>query len=315
MRFGRRVGRTFVGQALMARRNRRGLAVGPAIVVTGAALAFPAGAQFLNDRSAFDERLRPQQVQLHEFFPFPFWGGDRGGNYNPYYGPPVRPYIDYSKAPPPRKPETPPSSTVLVIGDSLADWLGYGLEEALADTPEIGVVRKIKGNAGLIRYEARNDTLEWSQAAKDLLANEKPNAIVVMLGLNDRQSLRERAPARPSAQGQGEQPAQGHDETPAAASGPAEATPETPPPAAETSRRSQGGSYEFHTDKWAELYSKRIDDMIAVLKTKGVPVLWVGLPAIRGPRSTSDMSYLDELFRARAEKAGITYVDVWDGFV
>ena len=27
------------------------------------------------------------------------------------------------------------------------------------------------------------------------------------------------------------------------------------------------------------------------------------------------MSYLDELYRARAEKAGITYVDVWDGFV
>ena len=46
-----------------------------------------------------------------------------------------------------------------------------------------------------------------------------------------------------------------------------------------------------------------------------MPVVWVGLPAIRGPRSTGDMSYLDELFRARAEKAGITYVDVWDGFV
>jgi len=46
-----------------------------------------------------------------------------------------------------------------------------------------------------------------------------------------------------------------------------------------------------------------------------VPVLWVGLPAVRGTKSTSDMSYLDELYRARAEKAGITYVDVWDGFV
>jgi hypothetical protein len=46
-----------------------------------------------------------------------------------------------------------------------------------------------------------------------------------------------------------------------------------------------------------------------------VPVLWVGLPALRGPRSTSDVSYLDELYRAHAEKAGITYVDVWDGFV
>ena len=55
--------------------------------------------------------------------------------------------------------------------------------------------------------------------------------------------------------------------------------------------------------------------MIAALKGKGVPVLWVGLPAIRGTRSTSDMSYLDELYRARAEKAGIPYVDIWDGFV
>ena len=49
--------------------------------------------------------------------------------------------------------------------------------------------------------------------------------------------------------------------------------------------------------------------------TKGVPIVWVGLPAIRGTKSTSDMSYLDELYRARAEKAGITYVDIWDGFV
>jgi hypothetical protein len=39
----------------------------------------------------------------------------------------------------------------------------------------------------------------------------------------------------------------------------------------------------------------------------------VGLPAIRGAKSTTDMSYLDELYRARADKAGIAYVDIWDG--
>ena len=43
--------------------------------------------------------------------------------------------------------------------------------------------------------------------------------------------------------------------------------------------------------------------------------MWVGLPAIRGAKSTSDMSYLDELYRARAEKGGIAYIDIWDGFV
>ena len=85
------------------------------------------------------------------------------------------------------------------------------------------------------------------------------------------------------------------------------------PAATAPERKVPGGIYEYHSDKWAELYGKRVDEMIAALKSKGVPVLWVGLPAIRGARSTSDMSYLDELYRAGAEKSGITYVDVWDG--
>src|SRR5262249_7782055 len=70
------------------------------------------------------------------------------------------------------------------------------------------------------------------------------------------------------------------------------------------------GSYDFHTDQWAALYVKRIDAMIAALKSKGVPVIWVGLPAIRGTKATSDIDYLDELFRERAERAGIIYVDI-----
>jgi hypothetical protein len=55
--------------------------------------------------------------------------------------------------------------------------------------------------------------------------------------------------------------------------------------------------------------------MIAVVKSKGIPVVWVGLPAIRGPKGTSDILFLDSLYRDAANKAGITYVDVWDGFV
>src|SRR5205807_5411521 len=44
-------------------------------------------------------------------------------------------------------------------------------------------------------------------------------------------------------------------------------------------------------------------------------VLWIGLPAQRNARATSDASYLNELYRSRAERAGIVFVDVWDGFV
>jgi hypothetical protein len=88
-----------------------------------------------------------------------------------------------------------------------------------------------------------------------------------------------------------------------------------PSGAAPEPRRQATQSFEFRSEQWAEAYGKRIDEMIAALKSKGVPVIWVGLPSIRGARSTSDMIYLNDLFRARAERAGIVYVDVWDGFV
>jgi len=83
----------------------------------------------------------------------------------------------------------------------------------------------------------------------------------------------------------------------------------------EKSARSPNGLYEFREERWVELYTRKIDEMIGVLKSKGVPVLWVGLPALRGAKPTSDMLFLDSLYREAAGKAGITYVDVWDGFV
>jgi len=88
-----------------------------------------------------------------------------------------------------------------------------------------------------------------------------------------------------------------------------------PAPASEKTARTAGGLYEFRDERWVELYAKKIEELIAVLKSRGVPVLWVGLPAIRGTKGISDMLFLDALYRDGAGKAGITYVDVWDGFV
>jgi hypothetical protein len=90
-----------------------------------------------------------------------------------------------------------------------------------------------------------------------------------------------------------------------------------PPPAITPGKsvRSPGASYEFHEERWVELYRKKIDEMIGVLKSRGVPVLWVGLPIVRGPKATADTLFLNSLYRDAAGKAGISYVDVWDGFV
>jgi hypothetical protein len=294
-----------------------------ALVIAGAAalLPAPAGAQFFIFGGP-QRPSRPPPPQQRGMFNFPFFGGPGSGPF--YQQPAPQQPTESFKAPAPRKYETPPASTVMVIGDTMADWLAYGLEEALSDTPEMGVTRYIRPASGLIRYDAKNDTLEWSATIKDALATEKPSAIVVMLGLNDRLPFRDKAPPKPGTQppAPAAAPSQAQDKTPdkttdteapSDAAKPNGAQPSIA--ASETQRQGPPGTYDFHTDKWAELYGKRVDDMIAALKSKGVPVLWVGLPAVYGTRSTGDMASLDEIYRERAARAGIVYVDIWDGFV
>jgi hypothetical protein len=80
-------------------------------------------------------------------------------------------------------------------------------------------------------------------------------------------------------------------------------------------RQADYGQWEFQSEKWELAYIKRIDATIAALKSAGVPVIWVGLPSQRGTNASADSAYLNELYRSQAEKAGIVYVDIWDGFV
>ena len=72
---------------------------------------------------------------------------------------------------------------------------------------------------------------------------------------------------------------------------------------------------EFQTEAWQAAYVRRIDATIAALKAANVPVFWVGLPPQRDARQSAAAVYLNELYRTRAERAGIIFVDIWDGFV
>jgi hypothetical protein len=114
-----------------------------------------------------------------QFFPF-FDRRPSQPLFAPFQEAPKPPPVDYSKAPPPRKPETPPTMTIMVMGDSMADWLAYGLEDAVTDMPGVGVVRKHRTNSGLVRYDPRSD-LDWPRVARDLLNAEKPGAVVMMI--------------------------------------------------------------------------------------------------------------------------------------
>jgi hypothetical protein len=316
---------------------------GPLVALTVAialliGIAGPASAQFFNFGN-FGAPPRPPQAVPQQR------GGGWFGNDTPFFAPfqqaPRRAPVvreDFSRAPAPEKRDTAAERNILVLGDAMADWLAYGLEDAYSEQPDMGIIRKHKTVSGLIKYQPKGDPADWAAAAKGILATEKPDAIVVMLGLNDRVSMREPAAtekkpdkkddkkdakAKPDAKpADGKKPDGTADAKPDDKPVDTELSPDDtadadPPPATvpEKSARSPNGIYEFREDRWVELYSKKIEEMIGVLKAKGVPVLWVGLPAVRGTKATADMLFLDSLYRDAAGKAGITYVDVWDGFV
>jgi hypothetical protein len=309
------------------------LAVAIAMLV---GIAGPASAQFFN----FGGPPQPPRQSPRG------GGGWFGGD---FFAPfqqqaPKRVIQDFSKAPAPEKrdPNFVPERNILVLGDGMADWLAHGLESAYSERPDMGVIRKHKTTSGLIKYQPKGDPADWTAAAKGILATEKPDAIVVMLGINDRVAMREpvvekkddkkadkkddKKDARKPDAKPAEKPAAKPDTADTAAKPddkPADAeaddaadSADAPSIAApEKSGRATSGLHEFRDERWVELYSKKIEELIGVLKAKGVPVLWVGLPAIRGVKGTSDMLFLDALYRDASGKAGITYVDLWDGFV
>jgi len=325
------------------------LAVLAVVIAFLVGIAGPASAQFFN----FGGFGGPPQRQAPQRGGGGWFGGDF---FQPFQQSPSQqqaPRQDFSRAPGPAKRDSVAERNVLVLGDAMADWLGYGLEDAYSEQPDIGVIRKHKTLSGLIKYQPRGEPADWAAAAKAILATEKPDAIVVMLGLNDRVSIREAVTEKKTDKKDEKKDARGKpgDAKPKPESatdaakpdaGKADAAkadgtkadtaktdtkadtakaddaedddaPQTATP--EKSARTGGGLYEFRDERWVELYAKKIEELIGVLKSKGVPVLWIGLPAIRGPKGTSDMLFLDALYRDGAGKAGITYVDVWDGFV
>ena len=310
--FGRlRISLSLVGAILLAAAECGGLLVAANVVWSS-----PAQAQwFGDDRYQYQRRPRSGGFFRDLFGPY-----HQQREYQRYRRPV---HVDHSRAPPPQKraKDAPPAATtVVVMGDGMAGWLAYGLEDAFSDTPSVEIVRKDELHSGLIRYKRKSD-LDWWHVARDILSQQKANYVVMMLGLNDRENIRESDIAEQAAKQQAEKEAaekkkaEKNGNKDAAASKDAEKKKAEEAEKAKPKVKPSNAVIDFRSDRWASVYSHRIDETIAALKSKGVPVFWVGLPSIRGKKSTADAVYLNDLFRSRAERAGIVYIDVWDGFV
>ncbi|MDQ0458057.1 SGNH/GDSL hydrolase family protein [Rhizobium paknamense] len=76
-----------------------------------------------------------------------------------------------------------------------------------------------------------------------------------------------------------------------------------------------GGEQRFPTDGWFSEYERRVDALARKITDKHIPLIWAGLPPVKSPGMSADLSRFNALYRKSAERLGGEFVDLWDGFV
>lgn len=79
----------------------------------------------------------------------------------------------------------PDAHVILVIGDFLGSGLAEGLNTAFLQNPNVRIVDRTSGSSGFVREDFHN----WPEKVGELITAERPAAVVVMIGANDRQQM------------------------------------------------------------------------------------------------------------------------------
>ncbi|MBL8580353.1 MAG: DUF459 domain-containing protein [Mesorhizobium sp.] len=79
----------------------------------------------------------------------------------------------------------PNARVVLVVGDFMASGLAEGLTTAFTQNPNVRIVDRSSGSSGFVR----SDFYNWAEKVNELITSERPSAVVVMIGANDRQQM------------------------------------------------------------------------------------------------------------------------------
>jgi uncharacterized protein len=75
---------------------------------------------------------------------------------------------------------------ILVVGDALAGGLGAGMTRMVQDDPRFEIVNRFNESSGISRPEV----YDWPSAIEKIVADRSVDAVVVLVGVNDRQDIR-----------------------------------------------------------------------------------------------------------------------------
>ena len=70
-----------------------------------------------------------------------------------------------------------------------------------------------------------------------------------------------------------------------------------------------GVVHMFGTDGWKAAYGRRIDDLVALLRSRNVAVYWVGLPRMKRDSFDGRMMLINGVVEARMRALGVPYIE------
>jgi hypothetical protein len=81
----------------------------------------------------------------------------------------------------------PNARKIMVIGDFVAGGVAWGLGQTFAEEARLVVLDRANSNSGLVR----DDYHDWNQRLPEMLNEDHPDIIVIVMGSNDRQQIRD----------------------------------------------------------------------------------------------------------------------------
>ncbi len=73
-----------------------------------------------------------------------------------------------------------------------------------------------------------------------------------------------------------------------------------------------GVVHDFGTEGWKAAYARRVDDLVALLRSRDVAVYWVGLPRMKRPTFDARMTIINDVVEGRMKALGVPYLETVD---
>lgn len=70
-----------------------------------------------------------------------------------------------------------------------------------------------------------------------------------------------------------------------------------------------GQIHQFGTEGWKAAYARRVDNLVALLRSRGTAVYWVGLPKMKKASFDGRMTLINDVVEARMKALGVPYIE------